>query len=789
MTRSSFLSIGNSWLIISVLGSIVILISLLTMCSPNSASSSAGSGNYDLPKYVDYNYHIKPILSDKCFACHGPDNNTREGGLRLDTKEGAYKALSESPDKHAIVPGKPHISEAFLRITAEDESIRMPPTASNLPLTNYEIDLIEQWIKQGAVYKPHWAFTAPVQPEIPQADNMDWGNSIIDRFVLDKMIKAGFKPNPEADKNRLLRRISLDLTGLPPEEKVMERFLNDTSDKAYDRLIDDLMASKAYGEQMALHWMDVARYADSYGYQDDDIRTQWPWRDWVIYAFNKNMPYDQFVTWQLAGDLLPQPSKEQLLATAFNRNHKITEEGGVVEEEYRVAYGLDKTNTYAKGILGITMECAQCHDHKYDPFTQKNYYGMYAFFNNSLEKGLEGLVNSGPSKTPRLTITKEDQKDILSFINKLDDDNEVSVSVMGERDSVRPTYILDRGVYDAPSERVYPQTPEAILPFDNKKYASNRLGLAQWTFSDKNPLTSRVFVNQMWAMIFGRGLVASVADFGNQGDLPSHPELLDWLALDFQKNGWNVKRLIKQLVSTATYKQSSQITSKHLEKDPDNIYLARAKRLRLPAQMIRDQVLATSGLLNRTIGGPSIKPYQPDGIWEVSSSGRGTLAQYVQDHGQDLYRRGLYVFFKLTLPPPNMLIFDASNRDACQVQRTRTNTPLQALVMMNDPTILEAARVYSTNLIYDAPNGKQTDYIKTAFKRVLCRDATENELKLLNQYYAEELERFSKKKEAAKAFLRVGEAPIDNQIPKEKLAALMSVVHAIYNLEETLTKG
>lgn len=789
MTRRSFLFKSNSWLIISVLGSIAILISLLTMCRPNAESASAGSGTYVLPKFVDYNYHIKPILSDKCFACHGPDNNTREGGLRLDTKEGAYKALSESPDKHAIVPGNPQISEAFLRITAKDESIRMPPIASNLPLTNFEIELIEQWIKQGAVYKPHWAFTAPIKPEIPKQNKIQWGNSEIDQFVLDKMIKVGFNPNTEADKNRLLRRLSLDLTGLPPDEKVMERFLNDTSDKAYDRLIDDLMASDAYGEQMALHWMDVARYADSYGYQDDDIRTQWPWRDWVIHAFNKNMPYDQFVTWQLAGDLLPNPSKEQILATAFNRNHKITEEGGVVEEEYRVAYGLDKTNTYAKGILGITMECAQCHDHKYDPFTQKNYYGMYAFFNNSLEKGLEGLVNSGPSKTPRLTVTKEDVKGILNFINKLDDDNEVSVSVMGERDSIRPTFVLNRGVYDAPGERVYPQTPQAILPFDNKKYVSNRLGLAQWTFSDKNPLTSRVFVNQMWAMIFGRGLVASVADFGNQGDLPSHPELLDWLALDFQKNGWNVKRLIKQLVSTATYKQSSQITSKHLEKDPDNIYLARSKRLRLPAQMIRDQVLATSGLLNRTIGGPSIKPYQPDGIWEVSSSGRGTLAQYVQDHGKDLYRRGLYVFFKLTLPPPNMLIFDASNRDACQVQRTRTNTPLQALVMMNDPAILEAARVYSTNLIHNAPNRKQSDYIKTAFKRVLCRDATDKELGLLNAYYLEELDRFNKKKEAATAFLHVGEAPIDQKIPKERLAALMSVVHAIYNLEETLTKG
>lgn len=788
MCRKNLVS-KNSLTIAAVFSVFGLLILLLPMCRPSAGSDGADGGSFVLPKYVDYNYDIKPILSDKCFACHGPDNNTREAGLRLDTEEGAYKALAESPGKHAVVPGKPHISEAFLRITSDDESIKMPPTAANLPLSNFEIDLIERWIEQGAVYKPHWAFTAPKKPEVPQQDKIKWGNNEIDNFVLDKMTKSGFKPNPEADKNRLLRRVSLDLTGLPPDEKLMERFLKDDSPQAYEKLVDELMASPAFGEQMALHWMDVARYADSYGYQDDDIRTQWPWRDWVIHAFNENMPYYQFVTWQLAGDLLPNPNKEQILATAFNRNHKITEEGGVVEEEYRVAYGLDKTNTYAKGILGITMECAQCHDHKYDPFTQKNYYGMYAFFNNSLEKGLEGLVNSGPSKTPRLTVTQEDIKGILNFINQNADDGDVTVSVMGERDSIRPTFILDRGVYDAPTVRVYPQTPEAVLPFDSTKYASNRLGLAQWTFSDKNPLTSRVFVNQMWALIFGRGLVASVADFGNQGDLPSHPELLDWLAVDFQQNGWNIKRLIKQLVSTATYKQSSVIEQKHLEKDPDNIYLARAKRLRLPAQMIRDQVLATSGLLNRKIGGPSIKPYQPEGIWEVSSSGRGALAQYVQDHGQDLYRRGMYVFFKLTLPPPNMLIFDASNRDACEVQRQRTNTPLQALVMMNDPAILEASRIYSTNLMSDQPNLKQSDYINKVFKRVLCREPSEKELELLGSYYQDELTRFTQNKKDAASFLNVGEAPQDNSLPKEKLAALMSVVHAIYNLEETLNKG
>ena len=769
---------------------LTLLVTFLSRCNSSGGNKSAGSNSdFSLPKYVDYNYDVKPILSDKCFACHGPDNNTREAGLRLDTKEGAYAALAESPDKHAIVPGNPVVSEAYLRITSEDESIRMPPTSSNLPLSNYEIEIIERWIKQGAVFKDHWAFTPAQKTEVPEQNKIKWGENEIDNFVLNKMLKSGFQPNDQADKNRLLRRLSLDLTGLPPDEKIMERYLQDSSEKAYDKLIDALMATPAYGEQMALHWMDIARYADSYGYQDDDIRTQWPWRDWVIHAFNENMRYDQFVTWQLAGDLLPNPNKEQILATAFNRNHKITEEGGVIEEEYRVAYALDKTNTYSKAILGITLECAQCHDHKYDPFTQKNYYGMYAFFNNTLEKGLEGLVNSGPSKTPRLTITQEDINGILNFINRWDEQEEVSVSVMGERDSIRPTFILDRGLFDAPKERVYPQTPEAVLPFDSTKYMANRLGLARWTFSEKNPLTARVFVNQMWAMIFGQGLVASVADFGNQGDLPSHPELLDWLAVDFQQHGWDIKRLMKQLVSSATYKQSSKITKKHLEKDPDNIFLSRSKRLRLPAQTIRDQVLATSGLLNRSIGGPSIKPYQPEGIWEVSSSGRGALAQYIQDHGKELYRRGLYVFFKLTLPPPNMLIFDASNRDACEVQRNQTNTPLQALVMLNDPTVLEAARVFSTNLISESGTNTPSDHIRKAFKKVLCREVSPSELKLLDQYYSSELNRFKSNKEEATEFLSVGEAPLDNKIPREELAALMSVVHAIYNLEESITKG
>ncbi|GGH03637.1 hypothetical protein GCM10007415_44810 [Parapedobacter pyrenivorans] len=767
---------------IAALGISAIVFSLATC----NSSGEQGGADVGIPDVVDYNFHIRPILSDKCFACHGPDNNTREAGLRLDTEEGAYGALADHPDMFAIVPGKPKESEVYHRLVTDDDTYRMPPVSSNLTLTAREIDLLTKWIEQGAVYKPHWAFAVPTKTELPDGD--DWARNEIDHFVLNKMKEVGFKPNAAAESYHLLRRVSLDLTGLPPTAEQIDRFLAEDSPETYEKMVDELLASTAYGERMALHWLDVARYADSYGYQDDDIRTQWPWRDWVIHAFNENMPYDRFVTWQLAGDLLPNATKEQILATAFNRNHKITEEGGVIEEEYRVAYGLDKTNTFAKGILGITMECAQCHDHKYDPFSQKNYYSLFAFFNNTTEKGLEGLVNSGPSKTPRLTITQEDLNGMLDFVNKWDEKEEVSVSIMGELDTLRPTFILDRGVYDSPTERVYPGTPESVLPFDSLKFAQNRLGLAQWTFSKDNPLTARVFVNQIWALFFGRGLVPTIADFGNQGELPSHPELLDWLAVDFQEHGWDIKRLVKQFVMSATYRQSSQITDKHREKDPDNIYYARATRIRLPAEAIRDQVLASSGLLDRTIGGPSVKPYQPEGIWEIASPGRGALAHYVQDHGDDLYRRGMYVFFKVTLPPPSMLIFDSSNRDMCEVTRQRTNTPLQALVMLNDPTVLEAARVFAGELMETGDKASTDELIQAAFKRILCRVATKDEADVLSQFYQEEKTRFDKAPTTAEAFLKVGEAPQSENLPKIEQAALMAVIHAIYNLEETATR-
>ena len=733
---------------------------------------------------ISYNFHIRPILSDKCFACHGPDANKRESDLRLDTEEGAFSALKDSKNKFALVAGNIEESMLYHRIISEDPGELMPLPESNLSLTPSEIELLKIWIEQGAKYEPHWAFIQPKKAEIPSTPS--WGTSPIDFFAYKKMQEKGLKPNPEAKSHELIKRVSLDLTGLPPTPELLEKFGDFTSNLSYEDLVDGLLETPSFGEKLGVLWMDISRYSDSYGYQDDNIRTQWPYRDWVIHAFNKNLPYDQFITWQIAGDLLPNANKEQKLATAFNRNHKYTEEGGVIDEEYRIEYVLDKTNTISKGLLGITMECAQCHDHKYDPFSQKEYYEFFAFFNNSPEKGYEGDVSiSKPAKTPILWVDQEDLSGVMSFINH-QDTTKLSISVMDELEGadMRTTYILDRGVYDAPTIAVNPGTPKSILAFpDNLE--KNRLGLSKWITSKENPLTARVFVNLIWQEIFGHGIVKSAGDFGMQGDLPSHPELLDWLAVDFMENDWDIKHLLKQIVTSSTYKQSSVITSNHLKTDPENIYLARAPRLRLPAENIQDLVLASSGLLQQKIGGPSVKPYQPEGLWESATSGRGVLATYVQDKGSDLYRRGIYNFIKLTVPPPKAIIFDSSNRDRCEITRGRTNTPLQALVMLNDPMILEASRVLASNLLKDLDAVNALDQ---AFIRIVGRKMNTAEKKLLSSYYEDQLKRFESDETLIKPTLEVGEFPLENESISPKTAALMQVIVSIYNLEETITK-
>ncbi|MBL0133661.1 MAG: PSD1 domain-containing protein [Chitinophagaceae bacterium] len=758
---------------------------IVWMASCMSGNSSSGN----LPETVSYNFHIRPIFSDKCFKCHGPDPLQRKAGLRLDIGDSAFVPLKETKGAFALVPGNPGESELYKRVASTDTSYQMPTPDSHLgTLTEYEVALVKKWIQQGAKYEKHWAFSPAEKATPPSVSDEKWVKNEIDRFVLHRLDDMGLKPNEEADKERLLKRVSLDITGLPPSESLMESFLKDAAPNAYDKVVDQLLAQPQYGEKLAIQWMDLARYADSYGYQDDNIRTQWPWRDWVIHAFNENLPYDQFLTWQLAGDMLPNANKEQQLATAFFRNHKYTEEGGVIEEEYRIEYLLDKTKTFGKGILGLSIECAQCHDHKYDPFSQKDYYQMLAFFNNTKEIGFEGDVSvSKPAKNPLMSITDADKKALLSFVN-MQDTSALTVSVMGElQDTVRKTFILNRGVYNQPTVEVQPAVLPAVLKYEEASYPKNRIGLAKWTTDKKNPLTARVFVNRLWQDIFGRGIVKTTGDFGMQGDLPSHPELLDWLAADFMENGWDIKRLIKQIVSSATYRQSVKTDELKLKKDPENVYFSRGPRVRVKAEEVRDIVLATSGLLNKTIGGPSVKPYQTKGLWEAATSGRGVLATYKQDHGDALYRRGLYTFIKLTVPPPALMLFDGSNRDQCEVRRSKTNTPLQALMMLNDPTVLEASRVLSQTLLQQGLSSD--DAIKKAFHRIICRNITEKEQKILVAYYNEQLQLFTDKKLDAALTLKAGEYPAAENLDINKSAALMKVISAIYNLEEAITKS
>jgi hypothetical protein len=705
----------------------------------------------------------------------------------LDIEEFAFAPLKETKGAFAIVRGKPEQSELYKRITSTDPDYQMPTPEAHLGvLSGNEINIIEKWIKQGAKYEKHWAFIKPEKVALPKVSNKKWVKNEIDYFTQAKMSAQGLSPNEEADKEHVLKRAALDITGLLPSIDLMSEYMADNSSNAYDKALDKLLATPQYGEKMALHWLDVARYADSYGYQDDNIRTQWAWRDWVIHAFNKNMPYDKFITWQLAGDLVPDTSKESILATAFLRNHKYTEEGGIIPEEYRIEYTLDKTKTFSKGILGMTAECAQCHDHKYDPISQKDYYQLFAFFNTSKEVGFEGDVSqSQPAKTPKLKLTEKEIKEILTFIN-MRDTGALTVSVMGELDTPRTTYILNRGAYDKPTTPVKAAALSSVMPYDTVKLPRNRLGLAQWTVDKNNPLTARVFVNQIWQEFFGNGLVKTTGDFGMQGNLPTHPELLDWLAVDFMDNNWDIKRLVKQILLSATYRQSAKVTDKHLAIDPENLYLSRYTRTRVKAEFVRDIVLGSSGLLVKDIGGPSVKPYQPKGLWEKASSGRGVLAKYELDEGDDLYRRGMYTFIKLTVPPPSMVLFDASNRDQCEVKRSKTNTPLQALIMLNDPSVLEASRAFAQRLLTEQ-NGID-DKINKAFQTIICRKPSNKEKDILKDYFKEQLDLFKNKKLDAEKTLAIGASTINKQVDLDMSAALMKVVSTIYNMDEAITK-
>ncbi len=733
---------------------------------PKSEMTNANdslSVNESIPETINYNFDVKPILSDKCYTCHGPDAEARQANLRLDTEEGAFATAQNLSSLPIIKRGDPKGSALVFHINSTDSKTQMPPPDSNLSLAPYQKQILEKWIAQGAPWEGHWAYQVPRIAGIPDTQQKNWAKNEIDHFIALKLENKGLEPSPLASKEIILRRLAFDLTGLPPNLELMDQFLNDNSEQAYEKMVDHLLAQPQFGERMASVWLDVARYADTHGYQDDLQRVMWPWRDWVISAFNKNLPYDEFITWQLAGDLLDEPTLEQIVATGYNRNHKITQEGGVIDEEYRVEYVADRAITTSKALMGITVECARCHDHKYDAVSQKEFFSLYSFFNNLDEKG---RIEYGETPAPFVTIDKKIAAEELSFLHLPDSITKVELMVMKEVENLRTTYTLARGQYDAPDQKVQPGTPTRILPFD-ETYAQNRLGLAKWFFDEKNPLTSRVVVNRFWQQFFGRGLVATPEDFGNQGARPSHPELLDWLAVTFRaEDNWDIKKFIKRVVMSATYRQTSKTLQETSRVDPTNIFLAHYPRQKLPAEMIRDNALVTSGLLNKTIGGPSVKPHQPEGLWEETTSGQG-LTQYQPDGGVNRYRRSLYTFWKRTVPPPNMITFDAPTRDLCTVERQKTSTPLQSLVLLNDPQFYNAAEAIAKKIDEEKTLQTEKEKIHKLFRTITLRSPTEVEQKLLNDYFG--------------AILNDSEQSSKN--PLVDLALL------IYNLDETTQKS
>ncbi len=765
---------------------------------------------------VDFDREILPLLADNCFACHGPDEKARKAKLRLDTKAGALAKAG------VLVPGSAAASALVERILAEDDT-RMPPAKTGKRLTPEQIAKLRAWVDQGATWSRHWAFVPPRRPAPPAVKGRAQVRNAIDPFVFARLEREGLTASPEADRVTLIRRVTLDLTGLPPTPAEVDAFLADGRADAYERLVDRLLASPRYGERMALEWLDAARFADTHGYHIDAGRDMTRWRDWVIGAFNDNVPFDRFTVEQLAGDLLPNATVAQKIASGFHRNHMINFEGGAIPEEYHAAYIIDRVNTTATVWLGLTLGCAQCHDHKYDPLTQKDYYQFFAFFHNVPENGLDGskgnaaplLKTPSPAQRTRLDRlgadvkeleqrlagppagVKAEGKQLRARLTKLRQEQaEIeratpTAMVMQEMAAPRATYLLLRGQYDKKGEKVVAATPAALPPLP-KGAASNRLGLARWLVDPANPLTPRVIVNRYWQTYFGTGLVKTAEDFGTQGERASHPELLDWLAAEFVASGWDVKAMQRLLVTSAAYRQSAKVDPRASAKDPENRLLARASRLRLPAEFIRDQALAVSGLLDGEVGGKSVSPYQPAGIWEELSfraDFRNWTAQtYVQDHGKDLYRRGMYTFWKRTVPPPTLVTFDAPDCETCTVRRPRTNTPLQALILMNDPTYVEAARKLAERMMTEGGTTAE-ERIAFGFRLATARRPSGREVEVLRQVYERQLAAYRKDAAAATKLLSVGESPRDAKWDAAELAAWAMVGGVILNLDETVTRG
>jgi hypothetical protein len=759
---------------------------------------------------------IKPLLSNRCFHCHGPDAETREGGdgegLRLDTFDGATTDLG---DRSAIVPGKPSASELIARITSTDPDIVMPPPDSGVPLTPAEIARLTAWIKAGAEYEPHWAYVPPKRPPVPAVKNKAWPRNDIDRFVLARLEKENLAPQPEADRVTLARRLSLDLTGLPPTPEEVDGFVSNTSPDATEKFIDRLLEHPGYGEHVARQWLDLARYADSAGYADDRPRTIWAWRDWVIKACDENMPFDQFTIRQLAGDLLPEATIDDKVATAFHRNTLTNSEGGTIDEEFRVAAVVDRVNTTMSTWMGTTIACCQCHDHKYDPLAQKEYFGIYAILNQTadadqpnespvlevwtpeqlanrarLDAELAEIGRSLPSKKPKgeeapeIVALRERQKTLQKERNAIKPRTTVPVMEELPAKKRRVTKLQYRGNWNDLGPEVAPGVPRV---FGTAKPSPDgridRLALAKWLVDPANPLTARVVVNRIWERLFGIGIVATSEEFGAQGELPSHPELLDWLACELIDRGWDTKAITRLIVSSAAYRQSSKCPPTTIARDPENRLLACGPRVRLSAEVIRDQALAASGLLSRKKGGPSVNPPQPD-LGLKAAFGGGL--DWKTSSGEDRYRRAIYTTWRRSNPYPSMATFDAPNREVCTVRRPRTNTPLQALVTLNDPVYVEAAQALARRMVREG-GSNAADRATRGFRLVLTRHPTGPEVDRLVKLFEEAVAKYRADEAAAKAMATVplGKPPADLGADLPELAAWTVVANVILNLDET----
>jgi Protein of unknown function (DUF1553)/Protein of unknown function (DUF1549)/Planctomycete cytochrome C len=819
-----------------------------------ASSIWAGEPRAGRVRKIDYNRDVRPILAKNCFACHGQDEAKRAKGLRLDRRESAVAPLKN--EDIAIVPRDPESSELYARITHEDETMRMPPRKAGNRLAPAEVDVLKEWIEQGAEYAPHWAWIAPKAQPLPDVSDPSWPRNGIDHWILARLDEERIKPAPEADRFTLLRRVSIDVLGLPPAPRDVELFVHDSAPDAYERAVDRLLADAGYGERWARMWLDQARYADSAGYGSDPLRTNiWPYRDWVISAFNQNLPFDQFTIQQVAGDLLPSPTLRDRIATAFNRNTMTNTEGGTDDEEFRVAAIKDRVDTTMQVWMGLTMGCAKCHSHKYDPITHQDYYRCYGFFNQTADNDQPDERPTIPAPTPALearlrqidtriasvrqtlaaaqtkweagiapkdsALRKGVPEEILGMVDLPADKRGKPVSdalaryfstksteLKPVRDEIasleksrpaiptlpvmvelagkerRVTRVLRKGNFLDPAEAVEPGVPAALHEWPAGA-PKNRLGLARWLVDPKNPLTARVAVNRFWAQIFGAGLVESEEDFGTQGESPSHPEMLDWLALRFVDSGWDTKALLRLIVTSATYRQSSKQRAETRELDPRNRLLSRAPRVRLEAEIVRDQALSLSGLLSRKLGGPSVFPLQPGGLWQAAFNGERTWST---SSGDDRYRRGLYTFWRRTVPYPSMAVFDAPSREICTIRRVRTNTPLQSFVTLNDPVYVEAAQALARRIVREGGTSAASR-ARYGLELCLCRPARSEQIEPLASLYSTELARYQGDPQAAIALATEPLGPLPPGMDPADLAAWTTVANVLLNLDGLLTKG